>query len=55
MSMQKEKMLNKANKQNLKLDAKPAQSQQKKHYNNNFDIVLLFLSEFEQTFPCMAK
>ena len=55
MSMQKEKMFNKANKQNSKLDAKPAQRQQKRHYNNTFDIVLLFLSEFGQAFLCLAK
>ena len=55
MSMQKEKLFNEANKKNSKLDAKPILSQQKRYHNNTFDIVLLFLNEFGQVFPCLAK
>ena len=53
--MQKEKMINNASKQNSKLDGRPAQSQKKRYHINFFVTVLLFLGDFMQDFPCLAK
>ena len=55
MPMQKEKMINNASKQNSKLDGRPAQSQKKRYHINFFVTVLLFLGDFMQDFPCLAK
>ena len=37
------------------VEAKTVQSQQRRYYKNTFDIILLFLSDFGQAFPCLAK
>ena len=52
---ERKKKFNKTNELNSKLDVKPAQSQQKRYYNNTFDIFLLFLGDFGQDFLCLAK
>ena len=37
------------------VDAETVQSQQKRYHKNTFDIILLFLSDFGQAFPYLAK